>query len=97
MSDYDEDHRGGAIRLGHPIAEYLRGFLRYSYDDTTLSTKYYNGEPITDPNIFPFDKASGVTSSITGTLEYDTRNDRQMPTKGLFASTSYEYAGIGGD
>jgi len=96
--DFDEDHRGGAIRFGHPIAEYTRGYLRYKYDDTQLSKKYdSDGKLITDPDLFPLDTASGVTSSVTATLEYDTRNDRQMPTKGIFTSGSFEYAGLGGD
>lgn len=95
--DYDENHRGGALRFGHPLAEYTRGFIRYKYDDTTLETKYDRNGPITDTDLFPLNTASGVTSSLTGTLEYDTRNDRQMPTKGIYGSTSYEYAGLGGD
>ncbi|MGZ3772636.1 MAG: outer membrane protein assembly factor BamA [Pseudobdellovibrionaceae bacterium] len=95
--DYDENHRGAAVRFGHPLAEYTRGYLRYKYDDTRLLTKNdASGNPITDPELFPLGTASGSTSSLTGTLEYDTRNDRQMPTKGLLASSSYEYAGIGG-
>ncbi|MGZ3768075.1 MAG: outer membrane protein assembly factor BamA [Bdellovibrio sp.] len=97
-ADYDENHKGGAIRFGHPLAEFTRGYLRYKYDDTQLLTKSDStGKPITDPYLFPLATASGITSSITGTLEYDTRNDRQMPSKGLLASVSYEYAGLGGD
>ncbi|MEN0059001.1 MAG: outer membrane protein assembly factor BamA, partial [Bdellovibrio sp.] len=96
--DYDENHRGGAIRLGHPIAEYTRGYLRYKYDDTELSTKYDSkDQAVTDTDLFPLATASGVTSSLQATLEYDTRNDRQMPIRGIFASTSFEYAGLGGD
>lgn len=99
-NDYDEEHRGGAIRFGHPVAEYTRGYLRYKYDDTKLGSKSFteNGTTYsTDTDLFPLATANGVTSSITGILEYDTRNDRQMPTKGMFASGSYEYAGVGGD
>lgn len=97
-ADYNENHRGAAVRFGHPLAEYTRGYLRYKYDDTKLETKSDSkGNPITDQDLFPLETASGVTSSITGTLEYDTRNDRQMPTRGLFGSGSYEYAGLGGD
>lgn len=96
--DYDENHKGGAVRFGHPLAEYTRGFIRYKYDDTSLETKYDSkGAPITDSDLFPLKTASGVTSSLTGTLEFDTRNDRQMPTRGIFTSASYEYAGLGGD
>lgn len=95
-ADYNEDHKGGAIRFGHPLAEYTRGYLRYKYDDTALDTKSDSKGVITDKDLFPLSTASGVTSSLTGTLEYDTRNDRQMPTRGLMASASYEYAGLGG-
>lgn len=97
-ADYDENHKGGALRFGHPLAEYTRGFIRYKYDDARLETKFDSaGKPITDTDLFPLGTASGVTSSLTGTLEYDTRNDRQMPTRGLYSSGSYEYAGLGGD
>ncbi len=96
-ADYDENHKGGAIRLGHPLAEYTRGFIRYKYDDTRLESKYNKDGPLTDTDLFPLNTASGVTSSATGTVEFDTRNDRQMPTKGIFSSGSYEFAGLGGD
>ena len=62
-----------------------------------MSDKYSNGKLVTDHDLFPLSTASGVTSSLTATIEYDTRNDRQMPTKGLYSSLSYEYAGLGGD
>lgn len=97
-ADYNENHKGGAIRFGHPLAEYTRGYIRYKYDDTELETKYDSaGLPITDTDLFPLNTASGVTSSVTGTVDYDTRNDRQMPTRGIYTSASYEYAGLGGD
>ncbi len=98
-SDYNESHRGAALRLGHPIAEYTRGYLRYKYDDTSLESKedsYGEGRG-TDQDLFPLASASGITSSLMGSVEFDTRNDRQMPSKGLFSSLSYEYAGLGGD
>lgn len=96
--DYNENHTGAAIRLGHPVAEFTRAFLRYKWNNTKLESKNdRNGVPVTDFDIFPLDRASGITSSLTATLEYDTRNDRRMPTKGIFSSASYEYAGLGGD
>ncbi|MFS4460391.1 outer membrane protein assembly factor BamA [Bdellovibrio sp. HCB2-146] len=95
-ADYDEAHTGGAIRLGHPVAENTRGFLRYKYDKAELSDRIENGVNITDPDLFNTKAASGETSSITGTLEFDTRNDRFSPTKGIYSSASYEYAGLGG-
>ncbi len=97
--DFDQKITGGAARLGHPLGEYVNGILRYRYDKTILTghTDSKTGESLTDPAIFPLETASGVTSSVTGTLEYDRRDDRFTPSKGLFLSTSLENAGIGGD
>jgi outer membrane protein insertion porin family len=95
-ADYDEKHTGGAIRLGHPVAENTRGFIRYKYDKAELSDRIENGVNITDPDLFPTKQASGETSSVTGTLEYDTRNDRFTPTRGIYSSGAFEYAGVGG-
>ncbi|MFN7825733.1 MAG: outer membrane protein assembly factor BamA [Pseudobdellovibrionaceae bacterium] len=96
--DYTEKKVGGALRAGHPLAEDLFGSLRYKYDRTNLEAeKDSNGQIETDLALFPLNTASGVTSSITGILEYDKRNDRFSPSKGIFASTSLEYAGVGGD
>jgi outer membrane protein insertion porin family len=97
-SEYDEGRTGGSVSLGHPLGDDLRGILRYKLDKTQLDGKNdINGNPATDPAVFPLDTANGYTSSLMATLQYDTRNDRFMPTKGILTSASYEYAGLGGD
>lgn len=89
---YSELRQGGAVRLGHPIvAPYLVGILRYRNDYTEL-----NLAENVDRNLFPVETANGVTSSLTATIEYDKRDDRMMPSNGVFTSTSLEYAGLGG-
>lgn len=97
--DYDQKITGGATSLGHPLGEYVNAFVRYRYDKTLLTGKTDNltGAPLTDPAIFPLETASGVTSSVRGTVEYDRRNDRFSPSKGLVLSASVEKAGLGGD
>ncbi len=96
--DFDENHRGGSIRLGRTVAENTRAYLKYKFDDAELKTRNdSDGKPITDPALFPLAEASGITSSMTMSLEYDTRNDRMTPSKGIFTSASFEYAGLGGD
>jgi len=95
-TEYTEKKLGGAIRFGHPIAEDLNLFARYKLDRTDLDPVVVNGVEKTDRALFPIQTASGITSSITGTVEYDKRNDRFSPSKGIFASASLEYAGIGG-
>ncbi len=89
---YQQTKKGGAVRLGHPLAPYLRGFLRYKNDVTDV--KLDEG---TDANIFPVDTVNGRTSSLTFTVEYDKRDDRLTPTDGIYTNASVEYAGIGGD
>jgi outer membrane protein insertion porin family len=76
--------------------------LRYKLDETQIELDLINGDPDlfpvptpTNPN--PAGNPNGITSSLTVTLEYDKRNDRFAPTKGLYGSASLEYAGLGGD
>lgn len=92
--NYDNRKAGGSFRFGHPIMDdELRAYIRYRLDKTELFENAF-----TDPILFPLDTARGITSSATITLEYDTRNDRFTPSKGILADISYEYAGVlGGD
>ncbi len=92
LTQYSEVKKGGAVRIGHPLAPYLDGFIRYKLDETDLDLTDEG-----DPDLFPVETANGVTSSVTLTLEYDKRNDRFAPSKGIFSSASVEYAGLGGD
>ena len=89
---YDQTKKGGAIRVGHPLAPYLRGFLRYKNDMTDV--ELYKD---TDPTVYPVETVNGRTSSLTFTLEYDKRDDRMSPSAGIYSNASVEYAGIGGD
>lgn len=92
LIDYSELKTGGAVRVGHPLAPYLDGFIRYKLDKTDLRL-----ENDGDPDLFPVSTANGITSSVTFSLEYDRRNDRFAPTKGIYSRTDLEYAGLGGE
>ncbi len=93
LTEYSELRRGFDVRIGHPLAPYFMAYLRYKLEHTEIDLDPTYG----DPDLFPPDTANGSTSSATLTLEYDKRDDRFMPTKGVYASTSVEYAGIGGN
>lgn len=92
LTEYNETKGGGAIRVGHPLAPYLDGYFRYKLDKTSLTLSDTG-----DPDLYPVDTANGWTSSGTFSLEYDRRDDRFAPTKGVFSSLSLEYAGLGGE
>jgi len=91
LQAYEERKTGGDVRFGHPLAEYLQGYLTYKLENTEILLG-----PYTDRSIYPAESVSGITSSATGSLVYDRRNDRWAPTDGYFASTSLEQAGLGG-
>lgn len=93
LLQYAELKRGINLRLGHPLAPYFEAYVRYKLEHTHIDLDPVLGDPV----VFPVETANGTTSSVTLTLEYDKRDDRFAPTKGLFASTSMEYAGVGGD
>jgi outer membrane protein insertion porin family len=101
-TEYEETKKGGALRVGYPITRFLKSFLRYKLDHTEIGLDSRFGDPdlfpvptATNPN--PQGNPNGLTSSATITLEYDERNDRFSPTKGLYGSLSLEYAGLGGE
>jgi outer membrane protein insertion porin family len=92
LTEYQEDKKGASVRVGHPLAPYLNGYVGYRLDETKLTL-----DEDSDPEIFPVETANGTTSSLTFTLAYDKRNDRFEPTKGLYSSLDLEFAGAGGD
>lgn len=92
QSRFEEKRYGSALRVGHPLAPYLRGSVGYKIDDTKL-TLNEDG----DPDLYPVETVNGLTSAAVLSLEYDKRDDRFAPTDGIYTSLSLEYAGLGGD
>lgn len=94
FSNFDLTSRGGSLGMDYPL--YIQGLKRlrfgltYSLTDQILS----NLRP-TVSNVFQ----SGLTSSMTTALTWDTRNKVFEPTKGMFMRVSEEVAGgvFGGD
>ncbi|MEI7974117.1 MAG: BamA/TamA family outer membrane protein, partial [Bdellovibrio sp.] len=100
-SDYRQRKIGAAARGGLPVGENVLLSARYKFDTTWLEP-YFElidgvSTKVTDEVLYPLDTASGKSSSITLSLEFDNRNDRFSPSKGWFISSSVEYSGLGGD
>lgn len=83
---------GGGIRLGFPIAEDLRGTVRYSF----VRDELFDIDS-TASQIIKQQQGIANISSVGYTLTYDTRNHRSKPNKGLYLSISQDFAGVGGD
>ncbi|CAN2050127.1 outer membrane protein insertion porin family [Candidatus Magnetomoraceae bacterium gMMP-1] len=91
---YDKDSKGGRLRLGYKIWKYTRAYISYAYDisditeieeDASQSIKDLEGE--------------NTTSSITTSINYDSRDKAFNPTEGSDHTFSIEYAGeiLGGN
>lgn len=91
---YMTQERGLDLRMGHPLTEdrYLNAYLTYKFSNSEV---FLTGNA--DPTIFPTWSASGYISSVTGSIVYDKRNDRWIPTNGFYSSLAVEQAGLGGD
>ncbi|MBI9089141.1 MAG: outer membrane protein assembly factor BamA [Desulfobacterium sp.] len=82
---YDKESRGGAVRLGYMIFDFTSVGVKYGFEDfdiTDVQDKYTS-----------VDAGHYVTSSITTSLKYDSRNKRFNATQGALHSFSVEYAG----
>ena len=88
---YDKDSMGGALRFGYKIFDYTSLGFKYGYEDFTIENVE---EDYTD-----VDEGNYVTSSVTLSLRYDSRNSAFNPTRGSEHSISVEYAGdwLGGE
>ena len=93
--DYGYDKESYGIQLGasYPVFRRTRFSLSYLFDVSDIT--------ITDPeeassNIERLE-GENTTSSVTPSLTYDSRDRAFNTTRGVFASGSVEYAGLGGD
>ena len=83
------------MTLGHPLANYLTGYMGYKYEDTQLKPSSADIE--IDEDVYPLHTASGSKGAVTLSLRYDKRNDRLQASDGTFANVALEYVGVGGN
>ncbi len=88
---YDKDSKGVALRLGYMIFDFTSIGIKYAFEDFTISD--------VDTDYTSVDAGNYVTSSLTTTLKYDSRNKSFNATEGMIHSLSMEYAGrfLGGE
>ncbi|MBM3595242.1 MAG: outer membrane protein assembly factor BamA, partial [Alphaproteobacteria bacterium] len=105
---YQQATTGFQLRAGLPVTEYLTAVARYTlnYDDITLDRKQFyfdldgDGVQTCEPILagrYLCEAIGKRTSSILGlSLIHDRLDNRVRPTRGLMASISADYAGLGG-
>jgi outer membrane protein insertion porin family len=82
---------GFDLRLGHPITEYVNGYITYKNEGLQVRD-IVPGIPneIIQPD-------EGVLSSVVWSVVRDKRNNRFETTEGNYQSATLETAGLGGD
>lgn len=90
--DYDEKRDGGDLRLGIPLAEFIRADLKYTLENAGINNV---GDDASD---FIKSQEGDLTVSRVGvSLTRDTRNSVALPSRGERTSGTVEVAGLGGD
>jgi outer membrane protein insertion porin family len=92
-TDFRRSSTGGDITFGHRFFEHCSAELGYRIEQVKVDNFSY-----IVPQFFRED-ASGLTSALSLTLSYDTRNNRITPRKGLYEIVTQEVSGtkLGGD
>jgi outer membrane protein insertion porin family len=106
FTNYNSTVLGGTVRFGLPITENLSTVLAYNiasenYAYTAVCDA--NGDGLPDaacaiaPSIAAVVGTPWVKSSVSGSLIYNTLDNTQNPSSGLYANLTAEVAGIWGN
>jgi outer membrane protein insertion porin family len=91
VASYNDRSLGFSLRTGYAFTEHTRQTVRY----TLRQTEIFNVQPFAS-QIIQSQAGTSVTSEISETTAWDTRNERINPTKGWLLRHSLAYGGIGG-
>ncbi|MGL4405650.1 MAG: outer membrane protein assembly factor BamA, partial [Notoacmeibacter sp.] len=95
---YETATTSATVRFGLPITDALSGQLAYNYSTDEYECKVVSatctGTSQIDSQI---NLGTWMKSSISGGLTYNTLDNRNDPRNGMFARTTFEFAGLGGD
>jgi outer membrane protein insertion porin family len=95
---YEKIDTGFKLRVSMPLNDEVRLTTYYRFQRREITDVCELGEncsPIASTDILDGDV--DITSAVGYGLTYDTRNHFKKPTRGLYASVSQEFAGLGGD
>lgn len=103
---YDSDTTGATVRFGLPITNSISTQLayniareKYEYDDDCND----NGDgtlgdcDISQAIVQGIEESPWIKSSVSLGLVYNTIDDMKNPHEGIYATTTAEFAGLGGD
>lgn len=96
-SSYKARKIGGQLRLGIPITDDLDLGLNYKFSRNTIYDVGEDASTAIKEAVKGADSSTYNTSSVGYSLTHDTRDNKKLPTSGIHASISQDFAGVGGD
>ncbi len=91
---YDKKSRGFRFRFGYPVWDYTRWFVSYGYDVANIADLTTDA-PLSIQEL----EGNTVTSEVSTSIVYDSRNHYFNPSRGSNSRFSVAYSGglLGGD
>ncbi|WP_086255939.1 outer membrane protein assembly factor BamA [Campylobacter vicugnae] len=89
--EYDEQNYGANIIGGRQIGRYINAYLAYQIERSQIKglDEFYRDAG--------YQNGINIKSAITPSISFNNTDDYYVPRSGIIASTSLEYAGVGGD
>ncbi len=89
---YDRKSFGAGLGFSYPVYDFVRASIKYNYDDADITNvSEFAAKSIKDL------EGNNITSSISTSIIYDSRNRRFNPSQGSKHSATLKYAGLGGN
>jgi outer membrane protein insertion porin family len=92
QSSFKSRKSGGSLRLGFPISENIWINTNYTLSHDDIYEVRENASRAVKQA-----EGAALTSSVGGSIAYDTRNHPRNPNRGLFFQVGSDFAGVGGD
>lgn len=90
-TSYNQDSAGFNLTVGRKFGKFWRGSVGYTLESSQLSDL----SSTLDPNLYTTDTT--IKSAITPGVSFNNTDDYYLPRRGMSASLSMEFAGVGGD
>jgi outer membrane protein insertion porin family len=91
IASYSDSSIGFALRAGWALTEHTTQSVRY----TLRENEIYNVQPWAS-TVVQSQQGSSVTSEVSESVAWDTRDQRLVPTKGWIARNTLALGGLGG-
>lgn len=89
---FDSRRTGFALTLGRAFGEFLRASVTYRFEELDISDIEPGAADLLEEQ-----EGSSLTSSVTPSVVWDSRNSRFNPSQGSLNSLEFDIAGLGGE